>query len=207
MRKFKINVNGISYDVEVEEVGGGAYVPAPAMSAAAPTPAPASAPATATASAPAEAPAKKAVAAAEGTQIKAPMPGTILDVRVSAGDDVKKGDVLMILEAMKMENEIQAPADGKVAGVYTDKGSSVNAGRPPCRNRISSEEYHGKSIYYGYHTARRASIPGSNAHENVRDAARGWIAQRRQDTGRWRCGVARRLTPACAFCTRTHGSV
>ena len=123
MRKFKINVNGISYDVEVEEVGGGAYVPAPAMSAAAP----ASAPATATASAPAEAPARKAVAA-EGTQIKAPMPGTILDVRVSAGDDVKKGDVLMILEAMKMENEIQAPADGKVGGVYTDKGSSVNAG-------------------------------------------------------------------------------
>jgi glutaconyl-CoA decarboxylase len=56
------------------------------------------------------------------------MPGTILDVRVSAGDIVKKGDELMILEAMKMENEIQAPAAGKVAGLYTSKGSSVNVG-------------------------------------------------------------------------------
>ena len=60
--------------------------------------------------------------------MNAPMPGTILDVRVSVGDTVKEGDVLMILEAMKMENEIMAPASGKVTGVQVSKGASVNAG-------------------------------------------------------------------------------
>ena len=125
MRKFRINVNGIGYDVEVEEIGSAAYAPAPAVSPASQAPAAAAAPVAAAAPA---AQASNAAPAAEGTKIKCPMPGTILDVRVSAGDAVKKGDVLMVLEAMKMENEIQAPADGKVAGVYTAKGSSVNAG-------------------------------------------------------------------------------
>jgi glutaconyl-CoA decarboxylase len=130
MRKFRINVNGNSYDVEVEELGGAAYAPAQAVKAApVAAPAPAAPVVAATAPAPAEAPVKKAAAAAaEGTQIKSPMPGAILDVRVKEGDEVKKGDVLLILEAMKMENEIQAPSAGKVAGVYIDKGSSVNAG-------------------------------------------------------------------------------
>ena len=63
-----------------------------------------------------------------GTQIKCPMPGTILDVKVSVGDTVKQGDVLLVLEAMKMENEIQALSAGKVVGVHTAKGSAVNAG-------------------------------------------------------------------------------
>ncbi len=128
MRKFRINVSGNSYDVEVEEVGSAVYAPAPAaVSAPAPVAAPVAASAVQTA--PAEIkPAEKAAPAAEGIKISSPMPGTILDVRVKAGDAVKKGDVMMILEAMKMENEIQAPEAGTIAGVYTEKGSSVNAG-------------------------------------------------------------------------------
>ena len=73
----------------------------------------------------AAAPAPVAAAPAEGAQVKAPMPGTILDVKVQAGQSVKKGDVLIILEAMKMENEIQAPCDGKITGVNVRKGDSV----------------------------------------------------------------------------------
>jgi biotin carboxyl carrier protein len=121
MRKFWINVNGIGYDVEVEEIGNATYAPAPGTEPVAAAPAAAAAPAPA-------APARSATPAVDGTQIKCPMPGTILDVRVGVGDAVKKGDTLMVLEAMKMENEIQVPADGKVAGVYAAKGSSVNAG-------------------------------------------------------------------------------
>ena len=71
------------------------------------------------------APAPVAAAPAAGAQIKAPMPGNILDVKVTAGQSVKKGDVLVILEAMKMENEIQAPCDGKVTGVNVRKGDTV----------------------------------------------------------------------------------
>ncbi len=125
MRKFKINVNGISYDVEVEEIGGvSAPAAAPAIPAAAPAPAPTAAPAAAAAApAPAAAPVP-----ADGTQVKSPMPGNILDVRVSVGDTVKEGDVLMILEAMKMENEILAPVAGKVVGVQVSKGAAVNSG-------------------------------------------------------------------------------
>lgn len=118
MRKFKINVNGTSYDVEVEEIGG-ALAPA-----AAPAPMVAPAPAAAPAVAPAAAPA----AVADGTQVNAPMPGNILDVKVSVGDNVAEGDLLMILEAMKMENEILAPVSGKVVGVQVAKGASVNSG-------------------------------------------------------------------------------
>ena len=115
MRKFMINVNGKAYEVEVEEVGGAA----PAMTPAAP--APVAAPAAAPAPAPAAAP-----AGAEA--IKAPMPGNILDVKVANGAAVKKGDILVILEAMKMENEILAPRDGVVVGVSVTKGSTVNSG-------------------------------------------------------------------------------
>ena len=125
MRKFKINVNGISYNVEVEEIGGvSAPATAPAMPAAAPV-APVAAPVAAPA---APTPAPAAPAPADGTQVKSPMPGNILDVRVSVGDTVKEGDVLMILEAMKMENEILAPAAGKVVGVQVSKGAAVNSG-------------------------------------------------------------------------------
>ena len=138
MRKFIINVNGSSYEVEVEEVFG--------ARAAMPYAAPASAPAPAAAPVPAPAPAPKAEAPApapeapktsapsldnvEGTKIVAPMPGTILDVRVNVGDSVKKGNVLLILEAMKMENEILAPNDGTIAAINVQKGDSVNANQP-----------------------------------------------------------------------------
>ena len=119
MRKFNITVNGVSYEVEVEEVAAGESSPAPK---AAPAPVPAAAPKAA-------APAPKAAApVAAGVKINAPMPGTILDVKVQQGQSVKKGDVLVILEAMKMENEILAPQDGTVAQVNVNKGASVNSG-------------------------------------------------------------------------------
>ena len=120
MRKFRINVNGTSYEVEVEEIGGSAAVSAP-MAPAAPVAAPA-------APAAAAAPAASAAPVADGTQVSAPMPGNILDVKVSAGDSVAEGDILLILEAMKMENEILAPVAGKVVGVQVAKGAAVNSG-------------------------------------------------------------------------------
>ena len=119
MRKFNITVNGVSYEVEVEEVAAGesaAPVPAAAPQAA-PKAAPKAAPA-----------AKPAAPVANGVKVNAPMPGTILDVKVKQGASVKKGDILVILEAMKMENEILAPQDGTVAQVNVSKGASVNSG-------------------------------------------------------------------------------
>ncbi len=121
MRKFNISVNGKKYEVEVEEVGG-ASAPVSAPKSAAPAPKPA-APAPAAAK-----PAAKAAPPAGSTVVKAPMPGTIVSIKVNAGDTVKKGDVLVILEAMKMENEIMAPQDGKVVAVNTSNGASVNTG-------------------------------------------------------------------------------
>ena len=120
MRKFNISVNGKKYEVEVEEVGG-ASAPVSAPKSAAPAPKPA-------APAPAAKPAAKAAPPAGSTVVKAPMPGTIVSIKVNAGDMVKKGDVLVILEAMKMENEIMAPQDGKVVAVNTSNGVSVNTG-------------------------------------------------------------------------------
>ena len=110
MKRFNITVNGKAYDVAVEEVGAGS--------------APAAAPVQA--AAPAAAPAPAAAAPAGGTAVKAPMPGTILDVKVNSGDTVSEGQVLMVLEAMKMENDIVAPKAGTVASVNVKKGDSVN---------------------------------------------------------------------------------
>ncbi|MBE6662370.1 MAG: biotin/lipoyl-binding protein [Ruminococcaceae bacterium] len=121
MRKFNVTVNGLVYEVEVEEVGASAPVAAPA---AAPVAAPAP-----VAAAPAAAPAPKAAPAASGkagsVAIKAPMPGTILKINAKVGDTVKKGDVVCVLEAMKMENDICAPEDGVVASVEVAQGASV----------------------------------------------------------------------------------
>lgn len=128
MRKFNIKVNGQAYEVEVEEVAGG-FAPAPVVPvAAAPAPAvaPVAAPAPEKAEVKAAAPAPAPVAApAGGTQLKAPMPGTVIDFKATNGAAVKKGQTVLILEAMKMENEIVAPADGVITFVAS-KGASVN---------------------------------------------------------------------------------
>ena len=122
MRKFNITVNGQAYEVEVEEVGG-VQTAAPVRAAvAAPVAAPAAAP---KAAAPAVAP--KAAAGA-GEPVKSPMPGNILDVKVKVGDKVSNGTCLVVLEAMKMENEIPAPKDGTVTSVLVNKGATVAAG-------------------------------------------------------------------------------
>ena len=110
MKKYRVNVNGTVYEVELEEMTG------------APAAAPVAAPAPSAAAAP----------AAGGEKVTSPMPGTILSVNVAAGDAVKRGQVLMILEAMKMENEIMCPCDGKVVSVNTSKGSSVESGTLLC---------------------------------------------------------------------------
>ena len=107
MKNLRITVNGTAYDVQVEELGAGA------------APAPVAAPAPKAAPAP----------VAGGTEITAPMNGTIVNVPVSVGQAVKKGDVLVILEAMKMENEIMAPEDGTVASITVNKGEAVDSGK------------------------------------------------------------------------------
>lgn len=120
MRKFNITVNGKSYEVDVEEVGGASTAAVSAPVAAAPVPAAKPAPAAPVA--------PKAAPIAGATQVKAPMPGTIVSVKVNTGDSVKSGDVVAILEAMKMENEIFAGVDGTVAGVSVSAGDSVSTG-------------------------------------------------------------------------------
>lgn len=118
MKNYRITVNGTAYDVAVEELGAGAS----AAPAAAPAPvAPAAAPAPA-------APAPKASGAAGSVVVAAPMPGKILSVKASVGAAVKKGDVILLLEAMKMENEVVAPEDGTVASIDVAAGDAVEAG-------------------------------------------------------------------------------
>ena len=119
MKKYNVNVNGNLYEITLEVVEDGA---APA---AAPT-APAARPA-----APA-APAAAAPAPAGAETMKAPMPGNILSVNVQAGSTVKSGEVLMVLEAMKMENEIMAPRDGKIVSVAVSKEKTVETGSVLC---------------------------------------------------------------------------
>ena len=111
MKKYRVEVNGVPYEVVISEMSGDAPAAAiPAQPAA---------------------PAATPVSAGAET-ISAPMPGTILKVNVAAGQAVKKGDVLMILEAMKMENEIMAPKDGTVTAVNTQVGASVESGTLLC---------------------------------------------------------------------------
>jgi glutaconyl-CoA decarboxylase len=127
MKHYTVKVNGVSYQVEVEEAGSAA--PAPVAAAPAPVAA-APAPVAAVPAPVAAAPAPVAAAPAGSEVIKAPMPGTIIEVTVQLGESVTRGQVLCILEAMKMENEIVAPRDGTIAAVSVTKGASVNAGDP-----------------------------------------------------------------------------
>ena len=109
MKNYRVTVNGVAYDVVVEELNGSA-APAPVAAPKA-APAPAAAP--------------KASGNAGAIAVKAPMPGNLIKVNVKVGDAVKKGAVLCVLEAMKMENDIMAPADGVVASVEVAQGASV----------------------------------------------------------------------------------
>ena len=114
MKAYKVTVNGNVYEITLEVIDKADIKAAPAQ-------------------APAAAPAPAAAAPAAGaTTVSAPMPGNILKVNVSAGQAVKKGDVLMILEAMKMENEIMSPVDGTVASVNVNSGATVESGAVLC---------------------------------------------------------------------------
>lgn len=113
MRKFSVNVNGTRYEVEVEEIDAKTVAAAPKAE-------------------PKAEPAKPAANAGAGTQVTSPMPGNILQVNVKVGDAVKEGQQLMILEAMKMENEILAPCAGKIATLSVAKGSTVESGALLC---------------------------------------------------------------------------
>lgn len=129
LRKFKISIDGQEYLVEMEEIGG---VPQPAAPVAPVAPAPAAEPVQAAApeaQAPAAAPAAPS-APAGADALTAPMPGAILKILVNVGDAVKQNQSLMILEAMKMENEIVASNDGTVTGIHVQQGDVVNPGDP-----------------------------------------------------------------------------
>ncbi|HSH35300.1 DUF2118 domain-containing protein [Schnuerera sp.] len=128
MRKFIINVNGNQYEVEVEEVTDGTTTTQNLASQPASTPKPTAKKAAAPQPAP-KVEEKKEVVIKEGSEtVEAPMPGTILSINVNEGDTVEEGQVLAILEAMKMENEVVAPRDGKVSSIVVTKGASVNTG-------------------------------------------------------------------------------
>ncbi len=124
MKKYNVTVNGTMYEVVVEEADA-ASVSAPVAAPAAPVaPAP-------KAAAPKAAPAPKAaaVAGSEGAEkVTSPMPGNVLEVKVSVGQSVKKGDTVIVLEAMKMENDIPAPRDGVIASVNVQKGATIASG-------------------------------------------------------------------------------
>ncbi|MDD3347996.1 biotin/lipoyl-containing protein [Oscillibacter sp.] len=111
MKKYRVTVNGTPYEIELEELTG-----------AAPTPAAPAAPA----------PVSAAPVSAGGESVTAPMPGTILSVNVAPGASVKRGQILLVLEAMKMENEILCPRDGNVVSVSVSKGASVESGTLLC---------------------------------------------------------------------------
>lgn len=125
MRKFSIVVNGTAYEVDVEEIGAGAAAPVVAA------PAPVAAPVAAPKAAPVKAAAPKAAApagAAGAVEVKSPMPGTVLAVKCTVGQAVKKGDPVIMIEAMKMETPIPAPQDGTIASINTQQGATVASG-------------------------------------------------------------------------------
>lgn len=129
MRKFNVVVNGETFEVEFEEVGGNS-LSAPSAATAAPTPKPVSEPPKVAASPAAalkpDAPKPKVSGAAN--EVTCPLPGTVLGINAKEGQSVNSGDVVMIIEAMKMENEIVAPEGGTITGINVKKGDSVQAG-------------------------------------------------------------------------------
>lgn len=126
---YKVTLNGKIYEVEVEK--GEAVIQAE-YEVALPQATPVAVTQEVAPAAPAAAPVAAAPASAGANSVTAPMPGTINAVKVTSGQQVKKGDVLFILEAMKMENEIYADKDGKVGQVFVQKGASVSTGSPLC---------------------------------------------------------------------------
>lgn len=131
--KYNVTLNGKTYEVEVENVQGAVpqYAPAPAP-VAAPAPAPVAAPAPMPAPAPVQAPAPAPAPAAGGATetVTSPMPGSVFKMNVNVGDMVTAGQTLLVLEAMKMENEIPAPRDGRVVQIVAAQGSTVETGSP-----------------------------------------------------------------------------
>ena len=127
--KYKVTLNGKTYEVEVE-VGKVVLLDEYEACAPAPAAAPAATAAPAAPAAPAATPAPAPVALSDGEPVNAPMPGNILRIDVKEGDKVKAGQTLLILEAMKMENEIAAPKDGTVVQIATSKGAVVETGTP-----------------------------------------------------------------------------
>ncbi|MDF2944954.1 MAG: hypothetical protein K0S01_3812 [Herbinix sp.] len=130
MKYYTITVNGNTYDVSVEEGVSTSHAATP-VNTSAPAPKPV-APVSAASVAPAATPAKPAAAPATGStgsfKVSSPMPGKIVAVKAAVGQAVKKGDVILVLEAMKMENEIVAPQDGTVASINVSAGQTVEAG-------------------------------------------------------------------------------
>ena len=128
--KYKVTVDGTAYTVEVDELGAGAapVMAAPAPVVSAPAPVAAAVPAVAPTPAPTPAPAAAPASAGGSVVIEAPLPGKILDVKVSVGATVKSGDLLLMLEAMKMENEIFATDGGVIREIRVKSGDNVNTG-------------------------------------------------------------------------------
>lgn len=126
MRKFQVTVNGNTYEVEVEELGGNFVAPT-ATTAAPVAPMQVAAPAPKAAPVAQAAPAAKVAVPANAKKVVAPMPGKIVDVKVTVGQTVKEGDLVVILEAMKMENEIFAPVGGTIASINVSKGAMVES--------------------------------------------------------------------------------
>ncbi len=129
LRKFKINVNGEEYIVEMEEIGG-APQPAP-VAPAAPAPAPEAPTVTAASTEPEQSAAPVTPPSqVDGEAMEAPMPGTVLKILVSEGEQVSENQPLLVLEAMKMENQIVASTNGTVSGIHVNEGQAVDAGAP-----------------------------------------------------------------------------
>ncbi|CAM3430696.1 biotin/lipoyl-containing protein [Erysipelothrix anatis] len=128
LRKFRVKLNDKEYVVEMEEIGnpeGLSFTPAAPVAA----PAPVAAAAPVAEAAPAPAPAAAPVSVEGGTEVISPMPGNILSIAVKVGDVVTENQVLLVLEAMKMENNIVAPKAGTVAAIYAEKGTAIDVGQ------------------------------------------------------------------------------